>query len=99
MAQVDWTEPALSQMGAIADYIALDNPDAAKRLVQRLFLAAEQLERFPSSGSRIPELSASSPYRQLVVRPCRIIYRPNGNRVMIVHILRHERLLRSEFLA
>jgi hypothetical protein len=35
MAQVIWTEPALADLEAIADDIALDNPEAARRLVQR----------------------------------------------------------------
>jgi len=33
MAEVVWTEPALSELDAIADYIALENPDAARELV------------------------------------------------------------------
>jgi len=33
MAEVIWTEPALGDLDAIADYIALENPDAARRLV------------------------------------------------------------------
>ena len=37
MAEVIWAEPALNDLDAIADYIALDNPDAARRLVQKIF--------------------------------------------------------------
>jgi len=33
MAEVIWAEPALNDLDAIADYIALDNP-AVRRLVQ-----------------------------------------------------------------
>ena len=29
MAEIIWTEPALADLDAIADYIALDKPDAA----------------------------------------------------------------------
>jgi plasmid stabilization system protein ParE len=36
MAKVIWTEPALSDPDAIADYIALDKPSAARELVQRV---------------------------------------------------------------
>lgn len=32
MAQIIWSEPALQDMDAIADYIALDNPHAARGL-------------------------------------------------------------------
>jgi toxin ParE1/3/4 len=37
MAGLIWTEPALEDLGQIADYIALDDPNAAKRLVRRVF--------------------------------------------------------------
>lgn len=33
MAELIWTEPALSDLDTIADYIALDNPEAARDLV------------------------------------------------------------------
>lgn len=36
MAKVVWAEPALSDLDAIADYIALDNPHAARELVHRV---------------------------------------------------------------
>jgi hypothetical protein len=42
MAEIIWTEPALSDLDAIADYIALDNPQAAQRLAQRVFEHMEQ---------------------------------------------------------
>ena len=38
MAEVVWAEPALNDLDAIADYIALDNPEAARRLVQKIFV-------------------------------------------------------------
>jgi len=34
MAEVIWAEPALNDLDAIADYIALDNPEATRRLVR-----------------------------------------------------------------
>lgn len=35
MAELIWTEPALQDLDAIADYIALDKPEAARQLVKR----------------------------------------------------------------
>lgn len=93
MAELIWTEPALSDLDAIADYIALDKPDAARRLVQRIFRHVEQLEDFPESGSRPQELPRS-PYRQIVEPPCRVFYRYDGKRVWILYVMRAERLLR-----
>ena len=39
MAKLIWTEPALADLDAIADYIALDDERAAKRLVAKVFLS------------------------------------------------------------
>lgn len=97
MARLSWTEPAVADLEAIADYIALDKPDAATRYVHRVFAAVERLVRFPKSGARIPELP-HFPYRQLVVPPCRIFYRIEGNDILIVSVLRGEQRLRQSDL-
>ena len=36
MAQIIWTEPALSDLDDIAEYIALDKVEAARRLVKQV---------------------------------------------------------------
>lgn len=93
MAEVVWTESALSDLDAIADYIALDNPDAARRLVRRVFEHVGQLRRYPDSGSRPSELKGGR-YRQIVEPLCRVFYRVRGRRVYIVHVMRSEQRLR-----
>jgi plasmid stabilization system protein ParE len=93
VARLIWTEPALADLEAIADYIALDNPAAACRLVERVFESVERLGRFPSSGKRPLEMPRS-PYREIVVTPCRVFYRCEGDAVILLHIMRAERLLR-----
>ena len=98
MAEIVWTEPALSDLDAIADYIALDNPAAAAALVQRVFQHVEQLENFPQSGSKPLELKKSR-YRQIVEPPCRVFYRYDGERVFVIYVMRSERLLRTGRLA
>ena len=97
MAEVIWTEPALSDLEAIADYIALDNPDAARALVQRVFAHVEQLRRFPASGSRLPEVPGGR-YRQIIEPPCRVLYRIDRPRVFVLHVMRAERRLRRKRL-
>ncbi len=97
MARLIWTEPALADLEAIADYIALDNPTAARRLVGRVFDSVERLERFPNSGKRPPELPRSS-YREIVVTPCRVFYRVEDDTVFLLYVMRAERLLRRFLL-
>jgi len=97
MARLIWTEPALSDLESIVDYIALDKPGAAGRYAKIVFAAAERLARFPSSGSVPPEIP-DLPYRQIVLPPCRIFYRFRNKTVFILHVMRFERLFREDLL-
>lgn len=95
MAKIIWSEPALADLDAIADYIALDKPDAATKLVQNVFEHVQQLQAHPDSGS-IPRELKGLRYRQIVEPPCRIFYRheSKGGKVYIVHVMRSEQNLR-----
>ena len=97
MAQVIWTDPALDQLEEIAEYIALDKPDAASNLVQAIFSSVDRLELFPQSGHEPPELPDSI-YRELYVGPCRVFYRNEDDVVLILHVMREERQLRKFLL-
>ena len=94
MVEIVWSEPALSDLDAIADFIALENPVAAAELVKRIVGHVEQLADHPESGSRPLELKRSR-YRQVVEPPCRVFYRYDGSRIFILHVMRTERLLRK----
>jgi plasmid stabilization system protein ParE len=101
MAELIWTEPALQDLDAIADYIALDNPLGARRLVQRVFEHVAQLEAHPESGSHPTELRRSSRrYRQIVEPPCRVFYRYEraSARVFVLYVMRGEMLVRKSRL-
>ena len=97
MAQIIWTEPALFDLNEIAEYIALDKADAARRLVNQVFKSAGQLEQFPDLGRKPPELDDST-YREIIVNPCPIFYRLDQNKVYILHVMRGERQLRKYLL-
>ena len=97
MAQLVWTEPALIDLDEVAEYIALDNPSAAANYVQKVFDRVERLATYPNSGKRPAELH-QTPYREIVVPPCRVLYRVEKNKVFILHVMRSERLLHSFLL-
>ena len=97
MAEIIWIEPALADLDRIADYISLDNPDAADRLVQRVFDHVEQLENHPESGS-FPMETNDRRYRQIVEPPCRIFYRYVGGIVYVILVIRSEQHLRKRQL-
>ncbi|CAD1785794.1 plasmid stabilization protein [Xanthomonas arboricola] len=98
MAEIVWSEPAVADLDAIADYIALEDAAAAAALVRRVVAHVEQLAEHPESGSRPQELKRSR-YRQIVEPPCRVFYRVDGQRVVVVHVMRSERLLRRNRLS
>jgi toxin ParE1/3/4 len=97
MARLIWTEPALVDLDAVAEYIALDKPAAASRFVQKVLDATKRLEAHPHSGKRPPELKQTQ-YREIIVPPCRIFYRIESDTVYILYVMRSERLLREHLL-
>ena len=98
MARLIWTESALQDLEEIAEYIALDDVGAAKRLVKNVFSTVERLEDFPDSGRRPPELKRTQ-YREKIVGPCRVFYRVEKESVYILYIMRGERQLRNYILS
>jgi toxin ParE1/3/4 len=70
---------------------------AAKRLVKSVFEKVRRLEGHPESGRTPPELKGLV-YREVVVKPCRIFYKLEGDNIFILHVMRQERELRKFFL-
>lgn len=97
MAQIKWTEPALNDLNEIAEYIALDKPGAAKKLVREVFQSTRRLREFPESGRTPPELE-NTHYREIVIGPCRVFYRVDNKMVFILYVMRSERELRKFIL-
>jgi toxin ParE1/3/4 len=95
MARIIWADPAIHDLDAIADYIALENARAARGLVHEVLAAVERLQKFPRIGS-LPNELMGLPYRQLIVSPCRIFYRVEKKVIYIVHVLRGEQFVRRE---
>ena len=90
MAEVIWTDPALTDLDAIGDYIALDDFEAARKLIRRIFEKVALLERNPSIG-RVSNDLRNTPYRRLVIGPVYVYYRIEDDRVIIIHVVRAER--------
>jgi plasmid stabilization system protein ParE len=97
MARIIWTEPALQELDEIADYISLDNPTAAKKLVREAFRRIDFLAHHPESGKLIVQFE-NSVYREVVLPPCRIFYRVADEVVYIIYVIREEQFLHVEIL-
>ena len=87
--RVVWSPFALQRVEEIAGTLAADRPAAAERWVRSVFTRVAQLRRYTESGRMLPEL-ARPEIRQLPHPPCRIIYRIETRRVLVL-TLRHGR--------
>ena len=93
MAKVVWSTPALLQLEAIIEFIALDKPEAAKAVASRIIDTTDHLERFLLLGRLIEEFAHKS-YRQVWIKPCWVYYRIEAGDVYILHVRRAEKPLR-----
>ena len=92
-----WTERALLQLQEIGAYIALENPDAARVLMRQVMESTDRLPAFPQSGRKLPEFP-EFPHREVLVPPCRVVYRVEERIVLILYVTRSERVLRRSHL-
>ena len=97
IVEIIWTEPALSDLDSIADYIAIDNAVAAAALVRKIVLTVERVELFPAIGRKVPELP-ETPYREILVQPCRVLYKVQQGKAYIVLVIRGEQMLEEHRL-
>jgi toxin ParE1/3/4 len=97
MAKVIWSAPALLQLEAVIEFIALDKPEAAKAVASRVIGTTDHLERFLLLGRPIGEFSHKN-YRQVWMKPCWLYYRIEDGNVYILHVRRTEKPLRIEDL-
>jgi toxin ParE1/3/4 len=72
-----------------AAWIAVDRPQAARKLIEKMLKASARLGEYPYSGKHVQGHS-DIPIRELVVAPYRMIYLPEPDKVTII-TLKHSR--------
>jgi len=90
-----WTETALLRVEEIGDFIALDRPAAAAKMVNRLFDAVDAIAGQPRSAPQFRQ-AADSRIRQLTVAPYLVYYRIDDDekRISVLTVC-HQRQRRS----
>lgn len=87
-----WLPEAIEDLDAIAAYLAIESGQYARDFVQRVVARADSLIDLPMSGHINPEAGRED-IRELSAYPYRLIYRINGNDVMIMAVLHGSRLI------
>jgi toxin ParE1/3/4 len=72
--KIIWSPLAIKKVTEIAKYIVQDNPTAAKKWVETIFLKVEQLQSSPASGRIVPEMKRNE-IRELIFGNYRLIHR------------------------
>ncbi len=84
-----WSAPAEASLEGILQFIAAENPGAARKLWARAIAAVEQAARFPEMNPALPGLGRM--YREILsVRPFRLVYRLEGKSLRVIAVLRQE---------
>lgn len=87
--RVLWTETAARDLKELVASIAAGSPGNAPRVLARLQERAAALEAHPAGGRVVPELASFGlrAWRELIVKPYRLIYRVDGDRVYVPAVL------------
>jgi toxin ParE1/3/4 len=85
LTRIKWLDIAVDDLEEIADYISQDNPEAARRIVRRLWTAINSLADQPEIG-RPGRVHGT---RELVVTntPFVVPYRVIGSEIEILRVL------------
>ena len=98
--RVRWAEVAVRDLEELVSTIAADSEINAERVLSHLETRAAALESSPGRGRIVPELSqfGMRTWRELVVRPYRIVYRIEGDAVTVLAVFDGRRDLEDVLL-
>jgi len=87
--QVAWAETAQHDLMQIIDYLTIDNPENASRILQKIKQKVATLYTMPERGRVVPELKEQGiyTYREIVIAPWRVIYRISDIVVFVLSVI------------
>ncbi len=90
--KVKWSPEAVEDVEEIAHYIEKDSLYYAQAVTDDLIVASRSLKQFATRGRWVPELEENA-YRELFIHSYRLIYRVNGQQVLIIAVIHGKRQL------
>jgi plasmid stabilization system protein ParE len=87
--KVEWASVAEVDLKQLIGYIAIDSPDNALQILERIRQKVSALYTLPERGRIVPELQGQgiNTYRELIVGPWRIVYRISDTSVFVLSII------------
>jgi addiction module RelE/StbE family toxin len=90
--KVAWTRRSIYRLEKILEYIAKDQPDNARRFVERLIERGESVAQQPRRGRIVPEYQDDT-IREIFEADYRIIYKILSDRIDILTVRHCSQLL------
>ncbi len=90
--KVTWTESAVIDAEAIAEYIARDSPAYAANFTLKMRVLAESLSRLPNRGRILPEFPCED-LREIIRGNFRLIFQVKDKNVYIIRIFHGARII------
>lgn len=88
--KVLWTEESRRGLSEIRDYIGLDSPSSAERVLRDIVESTKRLMRVPQSGRRLPGWLQEH-LREVISPPYRVVYAVENRVVVILAVLHGKR--------
>ena len=92
---IEWSLRSLSDLEAIEQLIAQDDPVAANRWVMKLSAAAERAAKLPKAGRVVPEKRRDD-IREVRLKTYRVVYAVRANGIVVLTIFEGHKLLAEE---
>jgi plasmid stabilization system protein ParE len=93
--KVAWSYVALGNLIETNKYIAGENPEAARKVINDIFKAGNKIKAFPEKGRIVPELRRKN-VREVFCYEYRIIYRIESKRIFVLTVLHMKQLLKKK---
>jgi plasmid stabilization system protein ParE len=93
--KVAWSYVSLGNLIETNKYIASENPEAARKVINDIFKAGNKIKAFPEKGRIVPELRRKN-VREVFCYEYRIIYRIESKRIFVLTVLHMKQLLKKK---
>ena len=99
--KVVWTNVAENDLKEIIDFISIDSPQNALKILKSIKQKASNLYTLPERGRIVPELQGQgiSQYRQLIIPPWRLMYRIDQQKIYVLSVIDSRRNVEDVLLA
>ena len=92
--KVAWSYVALGNLIEANKYISVENPEAARKVINDIYEAGNKIKAFPEKGRIVPELRRKN-VREVFCYGHRIIYRIESKRIFVLTVLHMKQLLKK----